>query len=135
MTHKLLEPRYKVLADYPGSPFKVGEILKLNDSIHPTYAHFTNGEKGIMVDEIDNYPHLFRLLKWWEERDVKDMPEYVSGLNLHSRFMVLKVEWRHTTYLQIRNVEYSEWHAFSLYKNILTPATQQEYEAYQSSKK
>ena len=63
---ELLIPRYKVTADYPGmdDSYEIGEVLK------PAYT-------GI----VDAYPHLFRKLNWWEERNVEDMPEYVKIIN------------------------------------------------------
>jgi len=64
---ELLMPRYKVIADYPSSPYYVGEIKdRLGDNVA---AHFAK------------YPHLFRKLNWWEERKVEDMPEYVKYHN------------------------------------------------------
>jgi len=63
---ELLMPRYKVIADYPSSPYYVGEIKdRLGDNVA---AHFAK------------YPHLFRKLNWWEERKVEDMPEYVKPI-------------------------------------------------------
>ena len=61
---ELLMPRIEVIADYPSSPYYVGEIKdRLGDNVA---AHFAK------------YPHLFRKLNWWEERKVEDMPEYVK---------------------------------------------------------
>jgi len=61
----LLRPRYKVIADYPDNEFEVGEILP-DDVV-------SNEE-----DEILKYPHLFKKLEWWEERQISEMPEYVK---------------------------------------------------------
>lgn len=64
---ELLKPRYKVIADYPGSAFKIGELVQP----HPKYGFdiFPYPEK---------YPHLFKPLAWYEEREVSDMPGYVK---------------------------------------------------------
>lgn len=49
--NELLKPRYKVIADYPGSPFPVGFIMKDD------------------CESWSKYPANFRKLEWWEERD------------------------------------------------------------------
>ena len=63
----LLRPRFEVIADYP------------NPKNHP---YFEVGEFVDTITEEDieyftKYPHLFRKMSWWENRDVKDMPMYV----------------------------------------------------------
>ena len=62
---ELLKPRYKVIADYPGNIWAIGSVLDLNISKQ-------------LSSYYDKYPHLFRRLEWWEDRDVKDMPEYLK---------------------------------------------------------
>jgi hypothetical protein len=64
---ELLEPRFKVIADYPHSPFTVGAIMDKWNSISPDMQHY------------GKYPHLFKKLEWWEERQPGEMPEYVKG--------------------------------------------------------
>ena len=91
---ELLKPRYKVIADYPQHYFKgedkdneykfiEGDILaygKVNNSM--TYRRI--GRCGYMSVGIpcesnpELYPKIFRKLEWWEEREEKDMPEYVK---------------------------------------------------------
>lgn len=57
MTAKeLMAPRYKVIADYPNSPYKVGDIIKPDECL-------------------DCYSHLFKKLNWWEYRTVDQMPK------------------------------------------------------------
>ena len=64
---KLLQPRFEVIADYPKSIFKVGEIIQgkflLCDPDGPKYS---------------DYPHLFRKLPWWEKRERSEMPMYLK---------------------------------------------------------
>lgn len=62
---ELLAKRVKVIASYPDSNYLIGEIIYLND-----YSVY---ERKIFAP----YPHLFRELKWWEERDPSDLPEYL----------------------------------------------------------
>ncbi len=61
---ELLIPRYKVIADYPGNEIKVGKVFEPNTDWPESY--------------LKKYPHLFRKLEWWEERELGDMPGYVK---------------------------------------------------------
>lgn len=68
---ELLKPRFEVIADYPDSEFKVGEIEDRD------WMKYVNGEDetdGILW-KISDFPHLFRKLNWWEHRKVEDMPK------------------------------------------------------------
>lgn len=60
---ELLAPRYKVIADYPGSPFKINEVI-------PPELILGNG--------LDRFPVIFKKLEWWQERDVSQMPRYLK---------------------------------------------------------
>ncbi len=64
-TEQLLKPRYKVIADYPFSPYKVGELVKEGSSRCPYYITTVNHiSYNFDTEEIENYPHLFRKLEW-----------------------------------------------------------------------
>jgi hypothetical protein len=68
---QLLKPRYKVIADYPGSQWKVNQVIEK--------TKYMNGRwyvKGSLHDP-DDYPAIFSRLEWWQERKLEDMPEYV----------------------------------------------------------
>lgn len=71
----LMIPKYKVIADYPNCKWKMGRILvKVNaydfDCLEaPTSETIRTPEK---------YPHLFKRLAWYEDRELSDMPEYVK---------------------------------------------------------
>ena len=56
--------RYEVIADYPGTHHVIGEII-------------TPRTKGMELS-YSKYPHLFRLLKWWEHVPVDELPKYVK---------------------------------------------------------
>lgn len=72
---ELLKPRFKVIADYPNSIFEISEIIVPMNGV--TYVEYSdNGGKTEI--ELSNFPHLFQLLKWWEERKVEDMPQYIE---------------------------------------------------------
>lgn len=78
---QLLAPRYKVIADYPDSPYTIGDILSFQQwgGDLKKWAHYN--DEGIFMgftDDFDEYPHIFKPLQWWEERKAEDMPEYVK---------------------------------------------------------
>ena len=71
---ELLEKRYKVIALWIKSPLKIniGDIIKWDDLTGDFYC---KGER--FNKDLESYPHLFQPMEWWQDRDVKDMPEYV----------------------------------------------------------
>lgn len=70
---QLTRPRYKVIADYPGSSDKIGKIYTFNSADNP----FLSSSESF-VDYFAQYPAIFQKLQWWEERDVEALPEYVK---------------------------------------------------------
>ena len=66
---KLLKPRFKVIANYPKSFYKIGEII---DTGYELIYCDTHGAK------FTDYPHLFKKLNWWERREEGDMPKYLK---------------------------------------------------------
>ncbi len=66
---ELLKPRFKVVALYPTSPYKVGEIISPDAEGN---AWFNSGLSGFP----EGYPDVFKPLKWWEERKPEDLPKY-----------------------------------------------------------
>lgn len=78
MTAKeLMQIRFEVIETYPKSKFKKGDILeRIPNATNDWYnadKSFLNAD--ILLEEIEQYPHLFRKLNWWEHRSVKDMPK------------------------------------------------------------
>lgn len=81
-TEELLKPRYKVIADFWNSPFKVGHIIEMTGKSKrfPLMGgnNMENWETWIDTDgggancysiiKFESYPHLFKKLEWWEER-------------------------------------------------------------------
>lgn len=61
----LMRPRVKLIALWPGSENDGWELNKVYDV------------SGVGENSFENYPHLFKPLAWWEEREIKDMPEYI----------------------------------------------------------
>lgn len=65
---ELLNPRYEIIADYPGNEKPIGAILEC-----PNFDNdFT---KVYWVQSNDKYPHLFRKMAWWEKRNISEMPQ------------------------------------------------------------
>lgn len=64
----LLKPRYKVIADYPGSRYKIDRIISEREGLKDYDA----------PNDFDKYPAIFKLIEWWEERKEEDMPDYVK---------------------------------------------------------
>ena len=86
----LLNPRFEVIADYPGSEFQLGSII-----MYGIYPENDQGEKVLFVTlpglplqevwpnraiffEFEDFSHLFRPLKWWEKRKKDEMPRYLK---------------------------------------------------------
>jgi hypothetical protein len=81
-TEELLRPRYKVIADYPGSIFTTSDIVEfIKDTNDPRRSVFWLVNKKVSTGQshefFEHYPHLFRKLQWWEERKDGDI-EYVK---------------------------------------------------------
>lgn len=124
----LLRPRYKVIADYPKMECEVGDIFHKLTFDNGNYTYVTNHDSPmlgrIIGHMIERMPHLFKPLAWWEERKPEEMPEYV---NCPSRKMFLKIEHWGESYFIIEGRQKMQ------YRNY-TPATREEYEAYQKTK-
>jgi hypothetical protein len=124
---ELLKPRYKVIAEYPKSPYPVGTIIRADGQSEDLLYCDSNGPR------CRDFPHLFRKLGWWEERGEKGMPGYVKEDGI-----VYKVQEWHTDLAPKVSVfidpkihtQFAE-HATDgpLYGDIL-PATQSEYESF-----
>lgn len=69
--------RYEVIADYPKCTVSVGQILHAETSDEKAWC--------------DKYPHLFRLLKWWEHVPVDELPKYVKWQS-DDKVRVAKIE-------------------------------------------
>jgi hypothetical protein len=72
---ELMKPRYKVIADWPGCNWDVGQIL-----IHIGNGNFDCKEAPTIsgLRNPENYPSNLNKMQWWEERAIDDMPEYVK---------------------------------------------------------
>ena len=83
MTAKeLMQPRFEVIETYPKSKFKKGDIL---ERIPNATNDWYNADKSlinadILLEEIEQYPLLFRKLNWWEKRTAEQMPKRVMSI-------------------------------------------------------
>jgi hypothetical protein len=120
-TEELLQPRYKVIADFPQwSVFthKLGDILELRG------VHFVGKgtSRSINEKDIDKYPSVLRKLQWWEERNEEELSKikYAKTLAGNSVRTVLRFELSWDKIIldggKVRSI-----------KNWL-PATKEEYE-------
>lgn len=85
---QLLIPRYVVIADYPGSKFKVGQIIEFVSRADKEFS-FTE-EWFVVIDGFafgetwfQQWPHIFKALQWWEARMLEEMPVYVKNTATH----------------------------------------------------
>lgn len=129
---ELLKPRYKVIADYPGCTFSIGEICEPLSKDALYYSNKVSCEARNKM--MSKYPHIFKPLAWYEERDVKDMPLYLKD-NFGEVFKVSK-------YSDILPVFYTDaietkgkWKGSPTPFNLkaTVPATEQEYLTYINS--
>lgn len=121
----LLKDRYKVIADYPDSVYYVGQVL----------THIENENWNEFIDErASKYPHLFKKLSWWEERDLEDLPEYIRFYEpLPERFKIGKIEeWRRGLKSPIVKVDFEI--CYRELSILDKPATKEEYESYLKQK-
>lgn len=121
---QLLTRRYKVIADYPNSPFTLGRIYKIDD----------------FISSIDpaKYPGIFRELVWWESRDIADFPKFgkllddVADLSAGDVIKFGKGQIKKT---KEHGIVFTQrgW-KYSHYIQWVVPATEQEYLAYRNQK-
>lgn len=74
----LLKPRAKTIftngEHYPGSPFSPNEIIELDETGDTIYYE----DYGRLRITTASYPHLFKTLEWWEDRNEDDLPKYLK---------------------------------------------------------
>lgn len=132
-TEQFLNPRVKVIGDYPNSPFNLSEILPMtiynNGFYCSIYGHYTK-DKAFF----EKYPHLFKILDWWEEREFRDMPEYVKDgdkiLRVNAHFsMVYPVNSANNNEILHDAGSFIADNRTYAYWTVL-PATREEYDKY-----
>jgi len=135
----LLKKRYKVIADYPNSPFTVGNILEQAEPLpHDVWREKENGtwtEHTILNAE--KWDKFFVEIPWYHNRTLNEMPNYLKCLNESGGIeFVCKVD----SYLYYKNDSSLLW-AFEYYwkdeKDIKRmslsswiPSNEREYKAF-----
>ena len=144
---KLLQPRYKVIADYPRNKYyenvEVGEII---EAWHPNKI-LQDNRTGFY----GKYPHIFKELEWGEEREIEDMPMYlkqtgmVDGANnplpdwyvkVKKHFNAGNGEWRDDSiHIFCTEDHKNGWGSGvrSMNYNGFEPATEQDYLTYKQN--
>ena len=120
----LTQPRYLVIADYPNSPFNVGNILTQYTQFNKT-SYWVND--NLYTDRHpEDYPHLFRLLHWSECLTEETIPQYVK--NIQSK-KIYRVRNFHKTDMKAYDIN-GKFMNLKLY----LPATLSEYNEYIKNK-
>jgi len=68
----LLVQRFKVISDYPDSPFMINDILTFDGIVYGM------NEPQKFVRTPEKYPLIFKQLNWWEKRSESEMPKYLK---------------------------------------------------------
>jgi hypothetical protein len=142
----LTKPRYKVIANYPGSDLVVGDILiRHTFPENGNYCYVTNPDILLLgsnkrKEEVEAYPHLFKPLLWWEQRALHELPAYVKMKGLIYNVTCWKHDMLHNpfpdcTYVSAPdddltpNAEISLSVIWHFCAKTSTPATEEEYNA------
>lgn len=77
---ELLKPRYKVIGLYPHCPFEQGVILIQDEALewHSLEHGYPESEKNILGTDVEKYPHIFKKLEWFEEREKHELTIYLK---------------------------------------------------------
>lgn len=121
---QLKKPRWKVVAEYPGSPFSKGDILM-------EFNYMGSNVIKIDIDwyeEPQDYPAIFQQMSWWEDRTEEEMPKFVKWIYGGSCQPVIRYEkvvekglcavWGHPNSLNFTSIY------------LVNPATEEEYNLY-----
>ncbi len=110
---ELLQPRFKVITDYPNSPYSIGDI-------YPDY---------IIGDLVRQYPHIFKPLQWWEERKIEDMPTYFKGMSRGDWYYLKSNAWEDGKSYPCVTVD-----GITCYAPYCEPISENEYLEYKNKK-
>lgn len=126
---ELLKPRFKVIADYPDSPFVDGQILvtrvgNFGKQVFDIYRQFGNDD--FVYPE--SYPHLFKKLAYYEDRNIKDLPKYIVNNTAIPKTIHEVIDWNiHDDEIVIAVTNEGSFYAWGT-----VPATQSEYLAFKN---
>lgn len=114
----LLKSRFKMIAAYPYADNKVGSII--------------SPVSRMKIDHYKDFPHLFRELKWYEERKAEEMPVYVKLQQPYDTIQpgVYKLLQFNPTSFIIQVDVNSLIKILPLYDAVVVPATETEFKNY-----
>ena len=121
--YELMKSRFKVIADYPDSKLKVGDIKEL-DSSYGDEEGFWHGKEYWDKTYLEKFPHIFRKLGWWEERISEDMPKYLKYPNNGVVFEPYMIQPDIGRYYE---TEKESWDNDSNGLSMVVPATEEEF--------
>lgn len=130
----LLQPRYKVIAGWPGMDCNVGDVIEL-PSDKWQYIDYS----PCLSDYFDTWPNLFRPmpwhedrseadLAWWEDVPVEEMPDYLKDKQGVWKVAEYCVNPRDTAKLiAFKYIWEGEPSKYASWLSGYIPATEQEY--------
>ena len=68
-TEELVRIRYRVLIDYPDSPFTIGDVLECCEG---TY-HLSSYSQFNRISSPQKFPSVFRAIEWFEYRSIETL--------------------------------------------------------------
>ena len=71
---ELLRPRYKVIANYPNSPYQLGDIFVANPHEDSELVSNRNPLQTMPAVYGSLYPAVFQKMHWWQDRANKELP-------------------------------------------------------------
>lgn len=124
-----MKPRFKVIADYPDSPFGVGQILPLIfKAAGWRYEYVTyEGQDYISESQLKEYPHLFKEMEWFEDRKKEDMPKYIKSKRTGNIGVVEK--WNMSKESKAVDT-YASVGSYCWFVTGIEPCTEQQYTDY-----
>ncbi len=145
MSEDLMKPRYKVVADYPQSNYKVGTIIEFQDEKQSWFTGtldwvskpYSNGGYTaiVCIKQFEPYPHIFKPLEWWEERSESEVPLFVKNVG-NGRVAKVRFDLQETSswfmYLDGEVHPYAPGGS-ALVDTHWLPATEEEYKQYKLS--
>lgn len=135
---ELLQPRYKLIADYPNNKdFVLDKIIEMNGQMAKGYPQYEvedcQGKRQYLFTFFELYPHLFKKLEWQEERNVEEMPKYIKYLSNGKVYEAIKYLERNSIVLLMDDYWKIEIKN-QLGEPFWMPSTEDEYNAYCQTK-
>ena len=125
---RLMMPRYEVIADYPNSGFRIGDIIP--DAL-PEWV--TDEQKEFTINECKKYPVLFKALQWYEKRKLSELPLYVKdslGVYKMDKWEFDDPEDEYPLLVMWLHDEIDGYKDWTIQQLQCTPATETEYLSY-----